>query len=312
MGRLRRGVRRQWLIVALITAAVAGAGIAYDYAGGIRPLSSALFWLPVAAAAALFVALVREVSRNTITMLSSLGKHRGYAVLGAAPDLSAASLRELPPDKRTPLGALAFQQASPFATAFRDLQGALHEDTLVAFLGSVPNEGATTTALCTAVSAAQQGRSVIVVDCDVRRRSLTKVLGSNPDLGVLEACEQPTYWRNYVEEEPETGVHVLPAARLRTPWRNLVGTPGFPQLITALRNAYDLVVLDCPPALGSAEGAIIAGLADKVVTVAAWDRTPISAVRETIRTLQKRSRAATAVYVNRVPPGYRFGRVRPD
>jgi Mrp family chromosome partitioning ATPase len=312
MGRLRRGVRRQWLIVLLITLAVTGTGIAYDLAGGIRPLSSATFWLPIGLSAALVIALVREVSRNTITMLSSLGKHRGYTVLGAAPDLTAGALRELPPDKRTPLGALAFQQASPFATAFRDLQAALRDDNLVAFVGSVPNEGATTAALCTAVSAAQQGRSVIVVDCDVRRRSLTKALGSEPDLGVLEACEQSTYWRTYVEEEPETGVHVLPAARLRNPWRNLVGTPGFPQLITALRKAYDLVVLDCPPALGSAEGAIIAGLADKVVTVAAWDRTPISAVRNTIRTLQKRSRAATAVYVNRVPPGYRFGRLRPD
>jgi Mrp family chromosome partitioning ATPase len=291
---------------------VAACGVAYDLAGGVQPLTAATFWAPIGIGAGLLVAAIRELNRNTVTVLSSLGKHRGFTVLGAAPELTERAMRELAPDARTPLGAVTFQPASPFSTAFRDLQGALREDRLVAFVGSSAGEGATTTALCAAVSAAQQGRSVIIVDCDIRRRALTKELGSDPQRGVLECCHEPQNWRAYIEEEPETGLHLMPAARVTNPWRSLVAAPGLPVLIGQLREAYDLVVLDCPPALGSGEGVILASLSDKCVAVAAWDETRINAIRRTVHTLQNRAGVRTAIYVNRVPPGYRFGRLRPD
>ena len=311
LGRLRRGVRRQWALALLIALLASGAGIAYDLSGGLRPDAAALFWIPIGAAAGLTVALVRELGRNTITSISSFGRNRGYAILGAAPELTLASLRQLPPQHRTPLGALAFQAASPFATAFRDLQSVLDQDDLVAFIAALPGEGATTTALCTAISATQQGRSAIIVDCDVSRRTLTRLLSEDPEYGVLDAAESPNAWRTLIEEEPETGLHFLPAARARNPWRSLVGARGFPALVAALRDSYDLVVLDCPPALSSGDGPIVASFASRTVLVSAWDRTPLNAVRQAMRVL-KRAHANVGVYVNRVPPSYRFGRLRGD
>jgi Mrp family chromosome partitioning ATPase len=279
--------------------------------GGLS-VRSVFTWVGGGLAGGLGLALGRELSRNTITALSSLGKHRGYAVLGAAPELTLRTLRELPPDQRTPLACLAYQPASPFATAFRDLQGNLAGDRFVSFIGAFPGEGATTSALCAAASATQQGLNVIVVDCDLRRRSLTLGFGMEPELGVLEACERPEYWRDYVEHEGEIGVHFLPAARPLSPWRSLIGEAGFRVLLKELRGAYDLVVLDCPPALSSADGPMIARMADKCVLVAVWDQTPLAAIRSAMRVLRARARSSTGVYVNRVPPGYRFGRLRPD
>lgn len=312
LGRLRRAARRQWLLVLAIAVIVAGAGVTYDMFGGSRVLAALLFWTPVGLAAGLTIGALRELGRNTVTSLSSLGKHRGYKVLGAAPELTDRALRQLPPDQRTPLGLLAFQPASPFATAFRDLQGVVAHSGTVAFVAALADEGATTGALCTAISAAQQGSSVIVVDCDVRRRSLTRTFEGTAEAGVLEACEDPTAWRDFVVEEHETGLHFMPAARIGNPWRSsLVSSPGFPALLNALKQNYDLVVLDCPPALSS-EGAILAGLADACVLVTAWDRTPLAAVRRAMRALKQRARGVAGIYVNRVPPGYRFGRLRPE
>lgn len=312
LGRLQRAFVRQAPLIALVTLMIAGVAAAYEINSGARPLSAALYWLPLAAAASLTAALVRELGRNTITSLSSLGKHRGYSVLGAAPELTPSMLRELSPDQRTALGSLAYQPASAFATAFRDLQGALAEESVVAFIGSIPGEGATTSALSTAVSATQQGRNVIIVDCDIGRRSLTEGFGLDPDLGVLEACERPDYWRDYVEQEGEVGVHILPAAQPSSPWRSLVGEAGFPVLLKELRKVYDLVIMDCPAALTSAEGQHLARMADKAVVVAVWDRTPLGVIRKVVSQLRARSRSTTGVYVNRVPRGYRFGRLRPD
>ncbi|MEQ1493044.1 MAG: hypothetical protein ABL932_21070, partial [Terricaulis sp.] len=107
LGRLRRGARRQWLLFTLIAVLVAGGGIAFDLSGGDQVWLEALsLWIPVGVAAGFAVALVRELSRNTITSLSSFGRNRGYAILGAAPELTDRALRQLPPDKRTPLGCL--------------------------------------------------------------------------------------------------------------------------------------------------------------------------------------------------------------
>lgn len=312
LGRLRRGVRRQWPWFLFAALMVATAGAVYDLSGGVPLSSTLLFWAPMGLAAGFALAFVRELGRNTVTSLSSFGKHRGYAILGAAPELTARTLRQLPPDQRTPLGCLAFQQASPFATAFRDLQSNISKDRVVAFAAALPGEGATTAALCTAISASQQGRNVLVIDCDVRRRALTHVLGYDPDEGVLDACAEPDRWQEFVGEEEEIGLHFIPASRPRNAWRGLSGTPDLGDLLAQVREHYDLIILDCPPVLSSADAPAIANHAEKLVLVTAWDRTPLSAVRRAMQILQRGQRPTTGVYVNRVPPEYRFGRLRGD
>lgn len=308
-GRFWRAIGRQALPVLVVAMTIAGLGIAAEAITGASWRTASLFWGPVGVAAGLVVGFVGEFSRNTVTSLSSFGKHRGYAVLGAAPELSPSVLRQLPPDKRTPLGCLAFWPSSGFATAFRDLQGSLPDRGVIAFIGSLPGEGATTTALCAATSAVQQGKSVIVVDCDLRFRALTLALDVEPPGGTLEACETPESWQRFVGEEPETGLHFLPAARAQNPWRTM--GPTLRPLLEKIRPHYDLVILDCPPAIESAEGALIGRMADRTVVVTAWDRTPLRAVRRTMRHLHTATRpATTAIYVNRVPAGFRFGRVR--
>ena len=66
--------------------------------------ASWLGFLPVPAAgvAALTLAAVLELGRNTVTSITSLAKHADYAVLGAAPRLTPQALRSLPPDQRSP------------------------------------------------------------------------------------------------------------------------------------------------------------------------------------------------------------------
>ncbi len=310
--RVRRGLRRQWLFVLILAVVLSALGLWFHTAAGalLTPIS-ALSYIGAGIAVAVTGGVAREVARNTVTSVSSLGKNRGYTVMGAAPDLTARALRQLPPDQRSPLGSVINDPASQFATAFRDLQFNLAKDGVVAFIGSFPGDGATTSALCAAASATQQGASTIILDCDVRRRSLTRGFGLRPELGVMEACERPEYWRDYVEEEHETGLHFLPAAKPLSPWRGLAGQPGFPNLLQHLREAYDLVILDCPPALSSAEGGALARLAQRSVVVAVWDQTPIGAIRHTMRMLRAKP-GSSGVFVNRVPPGYRFGRLRPD
>ena len=310
--RVLRAVQRQALAFALVAVVVSAAGVGFELSGGVSLENALQLWLWIGVFAALLVAVVREFGRNTITSVARLGKHRGYSVLGAAPQLTPQALRQLPPNARNPVGALIQQPASAFASAFRDLQDAIAADQVVAFIAPRFDEGATTSALCAAISAMQQGRRVIALDCDIRRRSLTRALARTPSVGVFEAAERPEAWASFVDYEDESGLPFMPAAQENNPWRTLFGAPGFPLLLEQLRAEYDLIVLDCPPALANAEGAMLARMADRCVVVAAWDETPLSAVRSAMRALRTRSRLTTGIYVNRVPQGFRFGRLRPD
>lgn len=308
--RLARAAGRQWGVVVLCVIVGAAAGYVQSY---LMPAS----WAPHYGAAAgfalgLLLAGAREAWREAVGF-ADFRKRLPYPVLGAAPELPPRALRALPPDRRSPLGLLAFDPAAAFSTAFRDLQSALPNGSVVAFVGSLPGDGATTAALCAAVSAVQQGRQVLVIDCDLRHRALTRALGFDPTEGVLEACKDVSHWQDFVGEEHETGLHFMPAARRTNAWRNLAGAEDLPILIARARAAYDLVVLDCAPAINNADTPIVARLADKTVVVTAWDRTPLGAVRSALRAIRARVRGGgTGIYVNRVPPGARFGRLRGD
>jgi Mrp family chromosome partitioning ATPase len=309
--QFKRAMRRQLPALVMITTLFIPATLIHSFLTPLTPwLPIAFAWLGVALLVATVTAFAREAWRDAIGVTDFSGKKRRYAMLGAAPEVSSMDLRQLPPDRRSPLGLLAFQPASAFATAFRDLQHSLPARGVVAFIASAAGEGATTAAMCAAISATQQDKRVLLIDCDLRQRALTKALGLDPAQGVLEASESPDDWQSFVSEEEETGLHFIPAARPRSAWRGLAGTRGFEQMLQRARAAYDIVILDCPPA-GTADGPIVARLADKNVVVAAWDHTPRAAIRETMRALRVRQGGA-GVYVNRVPSGYRFGRLRAD
>lgn len=308
--RILRGVKRQLPTFVMLVALMTGVGLMYALADK-TPIPQALaLCFAIALFGSLAISALLEFSRNTITSVASLGQHRGYVVLGAAPELTPADLRELAPEWRSPLGCLAFAPASAFSTAFRDLQGALEKDHVVAFIAPIPNDGASTAALGAAVTATQQGRRVVIVDCDLRRRSLTRAFGRNPEQGVLEAADRPQNWRAALDHEHETGLAFIPATEIDNPWRGLTSAHGLMSLIQELRKAFDLVILDCPPALANAEGRALASIADKCVLVAAWDDTTIGGLRSSIAALRMRPNASTGLFINRVPAGYRFGRLR--
>ena len=304
-GRFRRALARQtypFLIVA-----ISGVALGAFYAYVTRePWENSLLLFGAAGVGASFVlSMLREMSRNTIGALSSVPRRSGFAVIGAAPELTPDVLKSLAPDQRSPLGCLTYAPASPFAAAFRDLQDVIAANQVVAFIGAARNDGATTAALCAALSAAQQGRKVLLVDCDLRRRSLTRLLGRDPETGVLQAAENPETWADLLDHEEETGLPFIAAAKMRNPWRDLHSTKGFRDLLATLREHFDLIILDCPPAV-SADGPMIARSADRSIVVAAWDETPMSALRHTMRALRARKKDATGLYVNRVPSHYRF------
>jgi tyrosine-protein kinase Etk/Wzc len=150
-----------------------------------------------------------------------------------------------------------------------------------------PGEGKTLTAANLAVSFAHDGLRVLLVDCDVRRprlhglfrvprgpglmelltpanaaggaRSLSFQDGSEEDAaGVLQAVLRPT---------PVRGLSVLTCGALPTNPSELLSGGRMRALLTQLNQEFDLIVLDTPPVLATADAGILATLADGVLLV---------------------------------------------
>jgi Mrp family chromosome partitioning ATPase/LPS O-antigen subunit length determinant protein (WzzB/FepE family) len=189
--------------------------------------------------------------------------------------------------RRDAVKLLRERPSSSLAESVRNLRTSLlyangaHPPTVVLFTSSVPREGKSTTALLTALTGRQMGKSAIIVDCDLRKPApggteLARVLdGTTP----LETA---------IQTDAETGLHRLATRHgdARTSPADILASPEFAALVRRLAEHYDLVVLDAPPALVVTDARILSAISDTVVYAVRWGRTPRGAVLEGLRELR--------------------------
>jgi capsular exopolysaccharide synthesis family protein len=266
-------------------------------------LVNAALSLAAALAFACLAALAAEQFRSTIESTEEVEQKVGARALVAVPELTRRAMRNLPKGNRGPTGYLLAKRLSPFAEAFRVLQAAIFLSThapnkIVAITSAMPGEGKTTLSLGLARVAAMGGQKVIVVDCDVRMRTLNTLLGINPQEGLQQVLTGECKWTDVVGRDDASGAHVLPAAGLAP--KDIFGSEAMDQLITELAGEYDLVVLDCPPVFAVADTRLVASLADAVVVAARARKTSWRALAAAISQLDISGAQVLGVALNRV------------
>ncbi|HWA21114.1 MAG TPA: CpsD/CapB family tyrosine-protein kinase [Caulobacterales bacterium] len=230
----------------------------------------------------------------------------GLPALGVVQRLSPHMLREVSPDQRTPHGYVLERPESQFAAVFRHAlnfagKTANGKRAIIAVTSPFRDEGATTVSLCLARTMAAQGKSVVLVDCDLRKRTLTRSLGLSPRHGVWEAIGAPDVQKLF-QLDPDSHVKVLPAGNEGGVFRDLFSKRGFFELIRSLRRVHDCVILDCPAALTSVDARMIVGGADSVVLVVQHGKTPTSAIKSAQRQLNIGGHARPAgIIINKAP-----------
>jgi capsular exopolysaccharide synthesis family protein len=132
---------------------------------------------------------------------------------------------------------------------------------------AAPSEGKTTTAANLAVSFAQQGMRVLIVDCDLRRSRLHRMFSVPREPGITELVLGQVEQESVTRETSVTGLYVLPSGQLPPNPAELLGGERMRKTLASLTEAFDLVVLDTPPLLAASDAAILATVADGVVLV---------------------------------------------
>lgn len=166
---------------------------------------------------------------------------------------------------------------------------------VVAVTSASRGEGRTTTAANLALTAAGEGRSVILVEADLRRPMLASLLGLAPRAGLGEVLEGTAELAQAVVRLG--GLSVLCAGQARGA-TSLHGARA-PAVMDALRAGWDHVFLDAPPALAFADGDRIVAEADAAVLVVRARVTPRQVVALALEALGER---AVGIVLNDVDP----------
>jgi len=165
---------------------------------------------------------------------------------------------------------------SPLAEAYRHLRTSVLLSTAgrapksLLVTSSLPGEGKTTTAVNTAVSLAQTGASVVIVDADMRRPRLQSIFGMQGTLGlssILSSDVSEGDMLAMVRDDLESGLSVLTSGPIPPNPAELLGSDQMRRLIAALQANYTHVVVDSPPVSSFTDGVLISTMVDGVLLV---------------------------------------------
>lgn len=207
--------------------------------------------------------------------------------LGAVPLLASVAEGR----SEAPIDYVVSKPLSSFSEAFRNLRTSILYSRIgepvkvVAITSSLPGEGKTTTSVCLARSSAIQGVRTIIVDCDLRRRTVNRMLGAEPSVGLLEVLSGEVPLEQALISDEATGASFLPLAKTNFTPKDVFGTQAMDKLLAELRARYDLVILDTAPLLPVADTRVLAPKADAVVFLTRWRKTPQHAVEAAFRML---------------------------
>jgi polysaccharide biosynthesis transport protein len=154
---------------------------------------------------------------------------------------------------------------------------------IVQITSAIPNEGKTTLALAIAASAAAAGLTVLFIDADLRRASASRVLGMEKNEGLVDLLLGKAEAKNLMQMHRMGRFWCLPAGSKTQNPPDLLGSERMKSLVEGFRKAFDLVVIDTPPAEPVIDPVVVAKLADKLVFVVRWGSTTREIVKRSVQ-----------------------------
>ena len=171
---------------------------------------------------------------------------------------------------------------------------------------SVPGEGKTTTSVNMAISLAQTGAKVLLVDADMRRPRLQTIFGVEGRRGlstILSSDLSEAEILGVVVPDAATGLYLLPAGAIPPNPAELLGSAQTQKLVATLAAAFTHVVFDSPPIGSFTDGVILSTRVDGVLLVVQAGKTSRQLARRSRQLLHDVGARVCGVVLNNVSAG---------
>lgn len=209
---------------------------------------------------------------------------------------------------------------SPYSEAIRRIRASVDQapavrpgGKIILITSSIPDEGKSTTAVALARTYAMAGKTVLLIDSDLRKPAVHRLLGLVPEIGFLDYLRNPTdATATFCIRDPLSDAEViLGAGRAERPTDQSLASATFARLLEEARQAFDVVILDSPPLVPVVDTRYIAPHADAVLLVVRHGVTSQGDIRQSVSQLQEvmRPGAQLATILNHEatqPGSYRY------
>jgi polysaccharide biosynthesis transport protein len=251
---------------------------------GPRRLSSVLAALFFSTLFGAGLALFLEYLDDTIHSTEEVESILGLPAIAAIPTIDAAPRRRLllvggneEVDTQANSELLIYADSrSSLAEAYRQLRTSIllstagHAPKSLLITSSLPSEGKTTTAVNTAISLAQTGAKVLIIDADMRRPRVHGIFGMSNAEGlstILSSELKESEILKIAQQDEKSKLFVLPSGPVPPNPAELIGSEQMVKLLKTLEANFTHVVVDSPPIASFTDGVLIASMVDGVILV---------------------------------------------
>jgi succinoglycan biosynthesis transport protein ExoP len=204
---------------------------------------------------------------------------------------------------------LDLDKRSPLAEAYRRLRTSVllsspgHAPKTLVITSCVPSEGKSTTAINLAVSLAQTGARVLVIDADMRRPTVHSSFGIENRGGlsnILSHEMSSAETLALVQKEKVSGLYLLTSGPIPPNPAELIGSEQMRKLLIELGSTFDHIVIDTPPIASFTDGVLLSAIADGVILVIHANECSRKVIQRSQQALQEVRARLLGVVLNRI------------
>lgn len=286
---------------------------------GLNRLSAVLLALPLSLAFGIGLALLIDFLNDTIRSEEDVERVLRLPLLSVVPSFrSLMGGRRLLPAKADEHGSnghgrkallLNGNGKSIFAEPYRLLRTSVllsivgRAPKTILVTSSVPGEGKTTTGVNLAVSLAQTGASVLLIDADLRRPQLHTIFDFDNDKGLstfLSSDAKVDELFEIIKQPKDSEISILPSGPAPPFPAELLGSDKMRLLINLLSANYSHIIIDSPPITAFTDSILLATMVDGVLLVVKGGQTPREAALRSRKLLQDVGAQVLGVVLNNI------------
>jgi len=193
------------------------------------------------------------------------------------------------------------------AEAFRTLRTNIQFSSLDKELKSIvvtssgSGEGKSTVMSNLAITMAESGMKIILVDCDLRKPSIHKKMGITNSVGLTNVLVQGVKKEECVVKTTVNNLFILTSGPIPPNPAELLGSKKMRDFIEELKGEFDLVLIDAPPVLAVTDAQILSTIVDGVIFVASYGEAQKNALVDAKHLIDKVGGKILGIVFNKVP-----------
>lgn len=262
-----------------------------------RPMLNILTGLFIGFFGGIFLAFFSEYLDSTVKIPDDIEKGLGLELLGIIPRVANPQNLFLDNDQNVPA-----------AESIRALRTALlfklrHEPGTRTLLITSPNpeEGKSTVVLNLAIAFQQNHLKVALIDADLRKPKLHKLLKTGNSVGLTQVLEgEVSLDTAMVRNANDLGIDFLPCGSFSNHPMEILGSQAMADVLSRLRLTYDVILIDSPPYLAVADVAVLSEYAQALLVIAKYHKTDKRHLKNLKRRFSEPAIKVLGVVINQV------------